>query len=472
MEMDKKVLLLTQTEYDQKHKPVFPFSSRKSFTEKINRAAKNHTFGAIPHYGAGILASEAMSCGYSTDIKGLSDQKSLNRAEEYSIIMVSGMDIGIDGVKDIVHQLNGRHNLVVGGIGPTMAADELRSEFPWLTIVCGEGEGLVQKFIHDFETQSQMAPIYTRENPVNLADCEQEPYMQPKHDFKRLPHFRKAILKPVELSRGCIQGCDFCVTARQLISVKPLEAVKQEILHAKISRYRNILTFVDQNLFSCPQEYLQELFTFINSQGIYWVGEGTIFDSLNNEKLMRIMAQNCLSLLVGIEDFFNPIRGSTTKNYLQQNFTECVKRLRDYRMPILYSIIFGTDDQTPDIFHHTAEMVLKLGITPAVHIVTPRMGTPFFSKIIHEQRLIDTASSHRDHKHVVFTPKKMTPQELLTGFIQFQRETYSYKQIVKRFIQNLHDCGPRYASGLFTLDFVFMNGAINLSNQFSAFLGK
>ena len=135
---------------------------------------------------------------------------------------------------------------------------------------------------------------------------------------------------------------------------------------------------------------------------------------------------------------------------LQDNFDERVEQLRDYKFPIHYSIIFGSDDQHfPDIFVDTAERVNKLGVTVLPHIATPRAGTIWNSQLEREGRIHDRTYSHRNHRfHVVHTPRNMTPEQTMAGFVYFYQQVFSPSKVAARTYANFRDCDIRYGLGL------------------------
>jgi hypothetical protein len=167
-ESDNKILFLTQTEYIRREYAT-SFLPFKGITQDLAyRLLKNATFGAIPHLGAGILAAEAMSLGYKVDFREFYDSIAPQNIDQYSLVMASAMDIGIDKIKALATSLQDKHNFVVGGLGPTAICNELIEEFPNLTVVKGEGEGLIGQIITDFQTQGELASIYQRNQSVDL----------------------------------------------------------------------------------------------------------------------------------------------------------------------------------------------------------------------------------------------------------------------------------------------------------------
>lgn len=443
-----------------------------NYANTVDALVRNLTFGSIPHEGARIIASELAQHGYTVRTRHLFDDKAIMEAKRANLVLVSAMDTGLDQASKIIQALGPRDNLMIGGVGVSPVAKELSSNFPWATVVSGEAENLISQAVSDLETKGHMEKTYQRSTKFDLADLAYHPASSDRFSCRELPMFRTSLLKATETSRGCPEGCEFCPTARQPVTVKPLSLLEKEIDQMKFG-VGNALFLVDQNLMACPQAYLHDLFDLINRKNIKWIGEGTISYIIDNELLLRKMAKNCLSFLVGVEDMFSPIKGSSTKNSLQTNLESTVQWLRELKLPIIYSMVFGLDNQQKEVFDATADRINQLGITVAAHLATPRPGTPFWDRVNKEGRLLDRASIRRNMRNdMVINPLHMTRDEALRGFWKFQRSVYSPIQVAKRFEKNLLKCGPKYALSLAVTDTLYMAGSYQYLHKHKQLLGN
>ncbi|MCK5458809.1 MAG: DUF4070 domain-containing protein, partial [Thermoplasmatales archaeon] len=110
-----------------------------------------------------------------------------------------------------------------------------------------------------------------------------------------------------------------------------------------------------------------------------------------------------------------------------------IKRVHDFGMTVQGGIIFGFDQDTPDIFDTTIEKLNELEIDVLeINILTPYPGTPLFDKMEREKRLITRDWSRYNQVDVVFKPKHMTEKELLEGARTVAKEFYSWPNIIKR----------------------------------------
>ena len=93
------------------------------------------------------------------------------------------------------------------------------------------------------------------------------------------------------------------------------------------------------------------------------------------------------------------------------------------------------DHDTPDVFMETAKMAIKMNIDlPRFAIVTPFPGTSLYHRMESEGRITTRDWELYDGQHVVFQPRNMTPEELLTGHESAWRYTYSFSGMWKRIL--------------------------------------
>jgi hypothetical protein len=80
--------------------------------------------------------------------------------------------------------------------------------------------------------------------------------------------------------------------------------------------------------------------------------------------------------------------------------------------------------------------------------LTPYPGTPLFRQMEAEGRLLHRDWEKYDTAHVVFRPKRMTPEELLLGYDWLYRRLFSHASIWRRKPQELSAL-PAYFAGCY-----------------------
>ena len=105
----------------------------------------------------------------------------------------------------------------------------------------------------------------------------------------------------------------------------------------------------------------------------------------------------------------------------------------DYGIQVNGSFVFGFDHDRPGVFERTVAWIEENRLECATfHILTPYPGTPLFSRMEAEGRLLHKDWSLYDTGHAVFRPRHMTPEELEDGYAWCYRRLFSPASIWRR----------------------------------------
>jgi len=119
-------------------------------------------------------------------------------------------------------------------------------------------------------------------------------------------------------------------------------------------------------------------------------------------------------------------------------YISTVKKLKKFGMVIVGTFIFGFDDDTPNIFDETLQMINELEIDMAeFHILTPFPGTPLYQRLKKEGRILTKDWSKYTTTNVVFEPKNMSKQELFEGTRKVAKEYHRIPDIIRRFYKTM-----------------------------------
>jgi radical SAM superfamily enzyme YgiQ (UPF0313 family) len=139
-------------------------------------------------------------------------------------------------------------------------------------------------------------------------------------------------------------------------------------------------------------------------------------------------------LLIGFESLSAANLANANKAFNNpQQYIDVVNKLHDYGLGVDGSFVLGFDNDDVGVFERTADFGVKAKIDVCYFsILTPYPGTVLHTKMVQENRIIDTNWSNYNTNSVVFTPKMMKPEELLDGFHSVLKQAFSYPSIVKR----------------------------------------
>jgi radical SAM superfamily enzyme YgiQ (UPF0313 family) len=160
-----------------------------------------------------------------------------------------------------------------------------------------------------------------------------------------------------------------------------------------------------------------------------------------DDELLRLASEaGCLEWLIGFDSISQEsLRKSGKKTNIVDQYNQAVKKIHDYGMIVLGSIIFGFDTDNKDIFDRTDKFVSQseIDVIP-INILTPYPGTPLYNKLDQEGRILTKDWSRYTTREVVFKPKNMTPKELFNNTIQLHKKWHKTSPCIKRIIRSLN----------------------------------
>jgi radical SAM superfamily enzyme YgiQ (UPF0313 family) len=191
--------------------------------------------------------------------------------------------------------------------------------------------------------------------------------------------------------------------------------------------------FVDNNLGSKP-EYLRRLCRALRPLEKIWSAAVSI-DVTDDPTLVREMAlAGCTGVFVGFESLHNAnIAEAGKKSPRTEDYARRVRLLHDHGIQVNGSFVLGFDHDDAEVFERTVQWIEEQRLECATfHILTPYPGTPLFRQMESEGRLLHKDWSLYDTAHVVFRPKRMSPEQLYDGYAWCYRRLFSHRSIWRR----------------------------------------
>jgi radical SAM superfamily enzyme YgiQ (UPF0313 family) len=162
-------------------------------------------------------------------------------------------------------------------------------------------------------------------------------------------------------------------------------------------------------------------------------------------ELVRLSKEaGCVAWLVGFESLCqNTLDQVGKKTNRVTEYGQAIQNIHKNHMAVIGDFMFGFDTDTPDVFEKTLKAMKELNIDVAdFSILTPFPGTSLFTKLDTEKRILTKDWKQYNMGHVVFTPKQMTPDELLQGvrfmYTEFYRPSYTMKRIALNLTRGLY----------------------------------
>jgi radical SAM superfamily enzyme YgiQ (UPF0313 family) len=312
--------------------------------------------------------------------------------------------------------------VVLGGPHITLVPEEAKDH---ADVVCvGYAEETWPQLLRDF-SNGRMQRAYYQSPTLSLANM---PF--PKRElFDKRYFLTQAVF---EATRACAHDCEFCVAPaawgrRQY--QRPIDWVIEDIRRVG---QRKII-FIDLNLIS-DVVYAKELFSRLIPLNVKWFGLSTVLIA-HHPELMEVMARSgCRGLLLGLETVSEESLKDAKKRFnASVGYKPLIEDLHRLGIAIQGCFVFGLDHDTPEVFDQTAQFVIDAGIDlPRFSVLTPFPGTPLYSRLEMEGRILTRDWELYDGQHVVFAPKQMTVNELIQGHERAWKTVYRWSAISKR----------------------------------------
>jgi hypothetical protein len=116
------------------------------------------------------------------------------------------------------------------------------------------------------------------------------------------------------------------------------------------------------------------------------------------------------------------------------DYARAIARIHSHGIAVQAGIVFGFDNDRPAIFRETLDFLETAGVQNATfNILTPFPGTRLYQRLEAEGRILTRDwSKYNGRADVVFRPKQMSPEELLSGYEYADRRFYSWRSVCKR----------------------------------------
>ncbi len=319
--------------------------------------------------------------------------------------------------------------VVMGGYHVSVLPEEALQHAD--AVVVGFAEGSFPLLMRDF-ARGTLKKIY--------RECPDEAFLTHKPLTPNPSSYSRSYILPatLETTRGCPNTCNFCVLPSYTTNYlkKPISTVVEEI---KLLGNKRV-SFLDFSPFE-DKEYTLELFDALKPLKIKWYSCMTARLASDSELVARAAECGCSGVLIGFESI-NPavLQRSNKLINKPENYLKIIRQLRDHKIMILGSFIFGFDDDDKYVFEKTLDFISQSKIDILHYaIVTPFPGTPLYEQLDSSGRLLTRDWSQYDGTRAVFEPAKMSARELQEGYFSIYKKSHSVANILKRLSHSRKD---------------------------------
>ena len=327
---------------------------------------------------------------------------------------------------DIARALRARGiTVVLGGPHVTLLPDEAAMHAD--AIVVGYAEETWPKLLRDF-VSNNLQPRYNMEPGFSFEKLEEIPFAH-RHLLKKR-HYKT--VNTFEATRGCIHRCEFCVVPNAW-GTRPFQKPIGHVIDDIKQHGAKKILFYDLNLLA-DFVYAKELFEALIPLKVKWFGLSTTLIGKDPELMQLASKSGCRGLLIGFESVSKKVLSRFNKGFNDpRDYVALINNLHSLGILINGTFVFGNDSDETSSFDEVRDFVIESRIDlPRFSIMTPFPGTPLYTRLESEGRILHKDWTKYDGQHVVFSPTNMTPEELQLGHERVWKEVYSFSSIAKR----------------------------------------
>lgn len=321
--------------------------------------------------------------------------------------------------------------VVAGGPHVTYCQEEALTYFD--AIATGEAENVWPTLLHDIE-HGQLKRVYAG------TPCDMTNLPTPRYDL--LPD-RFFIKKVLQATRGCPFSCSFC-TVPSLNPGFRLRPVADVIRDASYDQFkywwqRKIVWFWDDNL-TIKRPYIKQLLTEMIPLKKWWLTQASMDIAKDPELLDLMKASGCIGVFLGIESFgVESLADANKKQNKIANYKEAVKQIRKRGIAVMAGFIAGFDHDDEQSIINMADQLMEIGIdVPFLSIMTPFRGTPIYTKLKQEGRILQERSwSFYNGYNVAFKPQRINETQLLQAHRALWKKSFSPLYAFRRILRGL-----------------------------------
>jgi radical SAM superfamily enzyme YgiQ (UPF0313 family) len=408
---------------------------------------------ALPRLGIVLLATILREKGYQAEAVFLANQDLFLRRTDVDLVGISAITPTARASYEAADFFRTRGvPVVMGGPHVTFLPEESLAHADFC--IAGEGEAalpmLVDALNHGGSLEAVPGLIWreggtVRKNPTAeaVADLDTLPFpdfglldMGPRKWLGDANGRRCSV--PVQTSRGCPYDCTFC-------SVTPMFGRRYrhrsvEHVVAELARFdpeRQEIFFYDDNFAADPRKTKELLREMIRLRlGFRWSTQVRT-DVVRDPELLDLAVQaGCKALYVGFESVNPNALAEMRKRQTVEDIRHSIREIRRRGIHLHGMFVFGFESDSPQTADATVTFALRERIDSAQFLIlTPLPGSPLYTTLAHEGRLLDAEWDTYDGHHVKFLPRGFTPAGLQAAQIRAHSRFYSPFHVASRLLR-------------------------------------
>jgi radical SAM superfamily enzyme YgiQ (UPF0313 family) len=316
--------------------------------------------------------------------------------------------------------------VVLGGPHVTLLPGEAARHAD--AIVLGEADETFPQLIRDAQ-EGRLQAVYRAEHPPDAAVIPAS-----RHDLIDRSKFYMS--RTLQASRGCPFKCEYCTLPGFYgagYRPRPVARVIEEVERLDHRPGDPPIVFWDDNIVG-NHRWAKQFFRELSALKITWMAQATITIAEDAELARLAGESGCVGVFCGLESFSEASLSGVRKSFNRvRDYKRKLKVLHDNGISVTAGIVFGFEEDTPDIFDISVEAAGEIALDAAsIGVLIPYPGTPVYERLNREGRIVTRDWSLYDGEHVVFRPRGMTPEQLDAGMRRARKDFYSLRSMFRR----------------------------------------
>jgi radical SAM superfamily enzyme YgiQ (UPF0313 family) len=315
--------------------------------------------------------------------------------------------------------------VIMGGIHPSAMPAEALTHCD--AVCTGDGEPCIATMLSDWKA-GQLKKTY------DWRDYPEVSIGTPRKDLLHSADY--LVFNPIQTTRGCPHGCNFCTTSAifgRKYRMRPVRDIVEEIREAKERYGSRTFMFSDDN-FAGNHAWAMELCAALEPLDIRWASQCDILIAWNEKLLAMMRRSGCLGLILGLESPHADTLSEAGKRFVRpDDYLDRIRRIQAHRINLWGAFIFGFDHDDWRRCRDVVRFAERAGLVMSCYpILTPYPGTQLWADLRRQGRLLTERWQLYNGANVVFEPKQFTQAQLrhaqMAGFAEF----YSLPSIARR----------------------------------------
>ena len=352
----------------------------------------------------------------------------INYETDADVVALSFMDFCAPHAINVAKRFKEKGILVIAGGRYPSTFPEKVIPFMDATVV-GEAEKIWPKVVKDL-VSGKLQKVYKAPDGPTLANIP-----PPRYDL-----IESQFMVPVvtEATRGCNYRCKFCqLTINSTpYRCRPVEDVIRDLKHINSLPFfkRKMAMLLDNNL-GGDMKYAKKLLKEIAKLKLWGLGVQFSFDCLHDDEFVELLVKaHCIMAFIGLESLNEPSLSSAHKKQNKvEEYRELFMKLKRRGILTFTGLMLAMEEDTNEYYRQLPEKLDEIDPSSILlSISIPIPGTPFYKEVKAENRITDCDLSHYEGDHLVFTPKKVSENDVLEAFSSINKYFYSWESIFKR----------------------------------------